>query len=200
MSNERRKYTKRRRAESEEATRLRITEAAVALHGSVGPARTTISAVAERAGVQRATVYRHFPDEESLFAACSGHYVALNPPPDLTAWSEETDVDARLRRALTEVYAWYDRTEPMLQNVLRDEELVPAMAAPIATRRAYLGMVVDALLTGRRERGHARRRVKAALTHALAFPTWQSLVRENGLKDSEAVSLMAAMVEAAGQP
>ena len=200
MSNESRKYTKRRRAESEQETRLRITEAAVALHGSVGPARTTISAVAERAGVQRATVYRHFPDEESLFAACSGHYVALNPPPDLTAWSEETDVDARLRRALTEVYGWYGRTEPMLQNVTRDEELVPAMAAPIARRRAYLGMVVDALLTGRRERGHARRRVKAALTHALAFPTWQSLVRDNGLKDAEAVSLMASMVEAAGRP
>jgi AcrR family transcriptional regulator len=199
MSNERRKYTKRRRAESEQETRLRITEAAVALHGSVGPARTTISAIADRAGVQRATVYRHFSDEESLFAACSGHYTALNPPPDLTAWSKETDAGARLRRALTELYAWYDRTEPMLQNVLRDEALVPGMAAPIATRRAYLGMVVDALLTGRRERGHARRRVKAALTHALSFPTWQSLVRDNGLKDAEAVSLMAAMIEAAGR-
>jgi AcrR family transcriptional regulator len=197
MSNERRKYTKRRRAESEQETRQRITEAAVALHGSVGPARTTISAVADRAGVQRATVYRHFPDEESLFAACSGHYAALNPPPDLTAWSDEKDVGARLRRALTELYSWYDRTEPMLQNVIRDEALVPAMAAPIARRRAYLGMVVDALLAGRRERGHARRRVKAALAHALSFPTWQSLVREQGLEESEAVALMAAMVEAA---
>jgi AcrR family transcriptional regulator len=199
MSNERRKYTKRRRAESEHETRLRITEAAVALHGDVGPARTTISAIADKAGVQRATVYRHFPDDESLFAACSGHYAALNPPPDLTAWSEEPNIGARLRRALTELYAWYDRTEPMLQNVVRDEALVPAMAAPIARRRAYLGMVVDALLTGRRERGHARRRVKAALTHALSFPTWQSLVRDNGLKDAEAVSLMAAMIEAGGR-
>jgi AcrR family transcriptional regulator len=199
MSNERRKYTKRRRAESEHETRQRITEAAVALHGDVGPARTTISAIADRAGVQRATVYRHFPDEESLFAACSGHYAALNPPPDLTAWSDEKDVDARLRRALTELYAWYARTEPMLQNVLRDEQLVPAIAAPLARRRAYLGMVVDALLTGRPERGHARRRVKAALTHAISFPTWQSLVRDNGLTDTESVSLMVGMVEAAGR-
>jgi AcrR family transcriptional regulator len=198
MSNERRKYTKRRRAESEQETRQRITEAAVALHGSIGPARTTISAIADQAGVQRATVYRHFADEESLFAACSAHYTGMNPPPDLTAWSEEPDPGTRLRRALTEMYAWYDRTEPMLQNVLRDEEMVPAMAAPIARRRAYLGMVVDAVLAGRRERGHARRRVRAALTHALAFPTWQSLVRHNGLEDAEAVSLMAAMVEAAG--
>ena len=198
MSNETRKYTKRRRAESEQETRRRITEAAVSLHGSVGPARTTISAIAERAGVQRATVYRHFPDEESLFAACSGHYAALNPPPDLTAWSDEKDAGARLRRALTEMYEWYGRTEPMLENVLRDAPMVPAMAKPVSRRLAYLDMVIDALLTGRRERGNARRRVKAALTHALSFPTWQSLVRENGLNDSEAVSLMATMVEAAG--
>jgi AcrR family transcriptional regulator len=197
MSNQRRKYTKRRRAESEQETRLRITEAAVGLHGSVGPARTTISAIAEKAGVQRATVYRHFPDEESLFAACSGHYAALNPPPDLTAWAEEKDVGARLRRALTELYSWYDRTEPMLQNVIRDEALVPAMAAPIARRRAYVDMVVDAVVAGRPERGHARRRVRAAIAHALSFPTWRSLVREQGLEDDEAVALMAGMVEAA---
>jgi len=200
MSNERRKYTKRRRAESEQETRLRITEAAVALHGSVGPARTTISAIADKAGVQRATVYRHFPDEKSLFAACSGHYAALNPPPDLTAWSDEEDAGTRLRRALTEMYAWYGRTEPMLENVLRDAPRVPAMAEPVSLRLAYLGMAIDALLTGRRERGHARRRVKAALTHALSFPTWQSLVRDNGLADDEAVTLMAGMVEAAGRP
>ena len=198
MSNETRKYTKRRRAESEQETRLRITEAAVALHGSIGPARTTISAVADKAGVQRATVYRHFPDDESLFAACSGHYAALNPPPDLTAWSDETDVDARLRRALTEMYSWYARTEPMLENVVRDAPVVPAMGAAVARRLAYLDMVLDVLLSGRPERGHARRRVKAALAHAFAFPTWQSLVRDNGLKEAEAVSLMAAMVEAAG--
>jgi AcrR family transcriptional regulator len=199
MSNETRKYTKRRRAESEQETRLRITEAAVALHGSVGPARTTISAIADKAGVQRATVYRHFPDEETLFAACSGHYTALNPPPDLTAWSQEKDAGARLRRALTEMYEWYGRTEPMLENVLRDAPMVPAMAEPVSLRLAYLEMVIDALLTGRRERGHARRRVKAAITHALSFPTWQSLVRDNGLKDDEAVTLMAGMVEAAGR-
>src|SRR4029079_10451309 len=113
MSNETRKYTKRRRAESEQETRLRITEAAVALHGSVGPARTTISAIGDKAGGQRATVYRHFPDEETLFAACSGHYAALNPPPDLTAWTEK-DPGERMRRALTEMYDWYGRTEPML--------------------------------------------------------------------------------------
>ena len=100
-----RAYRKRRRAEQEEETRLRITEAAVDLHGSVGPARTTVSAIAERAGVQRATVYRHFPDEEALFAACSSHWAALNPPPDPAAWAEIADPDERLRRALSELYS-----------------------------------------------------------------------------------------------
>src|SRR5918996_4055938 len=86
-----RPYRKRRRAELEDQTRLRITEAAVELHGRVGPARTTISAVADRAGVQRATVYRHFPDEDALFAACSGHWAAMNPSPDPSAWQAIRD-------------------------------------------------------------------------------------------------------------
>ena len=199
MSGERRKYTKRRRAEAEQQTQQRITEAAVDLHGSVGPARTTISAIADRAGVQRATVYRHFPDEETLFAACSGHYAALNPPPDPTAWREISEPDARLRQALGEIYAYYGRTESMIENVTRDMPLVPAMAKPVARRRAYLEMVVEEILAGRRERGHARRRVKAAIGHATSFATWQSLVRQQGLDDSEAAAMMASMVAASGQ-
>ena len=198
MSNERRKYTKRRRAEAEEQTRQRITEAAVELHGSVGPARTTISAVADRAGVQRATVYRHFPDEESLFAACSGHFAALNPPPDLAAWREIADPAARLEQALADLYPYYRRTEAMLDNVMRDAPLVEAMTKPVARRLAYLQAVVEALMAGRPERGNARRRVKAAIGHATSFSTWQSLVRQQGLGDSEAAATMAAMVEAAG--
>ena len=199
MSNDRRKYTKRRRAESEQQTRERITEAAVELHGSIGPARTTISAIAERAGVQRATVYRHFPDEETLFAACSGHYAAMNPPPDPAPWVAIADPAARLKQALTEIYGFYRRTEPMLENVTRDIPHVPAMAKPVARRLAYVEAVVDALMAGRPERGNARKRVKAAVGHALSFGTWQSLVRLQGVADTEAVAMMAAMVEAAGR-
>src|SRR5918997_961695 len=105
MSSEPRKYTKRRRAEQEDQTRQRITEAAVALHGSVGPARTTISAIANEAGVQRATVYRYFPDEETLLAACSGHFAAMNPSPDPAPWKDIRDPGVRLRRALSELYS-----------------------------------------------------------------------------------------------
>src|SRR5918999_3074579 len=111
-----RRYEKKRRAELEAETRRRITESAVELHGSVGPARTSISAVAERAGVRRSTVYRHFPDEAALFEACSSHWEAANPPPDLGAWAAIADPDERLRTALGELYAFYRRTEPMMEN------------------------------------------------------------------------------------
>ncbi len=148
--------------------------------------------------MQRATVYRHFPDEESLFAACSGHFAALNPPPDPGAWREIAEPAARLEQALADLYPYYRRTEAMLENVMRDAPLVEAMAKPVQRRLAYFEAVIETLMAGRPERGHARRRVKAAIGHATSFPTWQSLVRQHGLGDSEAATMMAAMVEASG--
>lgn len=192
-----RTYRKRRRAEQERETRERITEAAVKLHGSVGPARTTVSGVAKEAGVQRATVYRHFPSEESLFAACSAHYWQANPLPDPAQWSAIADPAVRLRTALGELYALFGRTEGMLDKTVRDAPLVPAMAAASGAFLAYVEAVVDAIVAGRPERGKARRRVRSAVGHAVSFRTWQSLVRGQGLTDAEAVELMAAMVEAA---
>jgi AcrR family transcriptional regulator len=196
-SPETRRYRKRLRAEQELRTRQAITEAAMKLHGTVGPARTTVSGVADEAGVQRATVYRHFPDEASLFQACSSHYASLHPPPDPSAWAEIRDPRQRLRRGLTDVYRWWEETEDMMSLVMRDAPLVDAMTAPVEAGRAYLGAVRDALLRGRPERGKARRRTSAAIGHALAFSTWQSLVREQGLTVPDAVELMAAFVESA---
>jgi AcrR family transcriptional regulator len=120
-------YRKRKRAEQELATRERITEAAVALHQTLGPARTTVKAIADLAGVQRATVYRHFPDEETLCGACTAHYSARHPAPDARAWAAIRAPDARLRRALTELYAWYGKTEAMLSKVVRDLDALPAV-------------------------------------------------------------------------
>src|SRR5512133_2157702 len=110
MADEKRPYRMKKRAELEEETRRRITESAVALHGTLGPARTSISAIAQHAGVRRSTVYRHFPDEAALFAACSSHWRAANPPPELAAWREIDDPDERLRVALRELYGHYRRT------------------------------------------------------------------------------------------
>src|SRR5436309_400521 len=113
MADQKRQYRKKRRAEHEEQTRLRITESAVELHGTLGPARTSISAVAARAGVRRSTIYRHFADEASLFAACTAHWMAAHPPPDLAAWAATDDSGQRLGKALRELYAYYRATEPM---------------------------------------------------------------------------------------
>jgi AcrR family transcriptional regulator len=195
----RRVYRKRRRAELEEETRLRITEAAVDLHGSVGPARTTISAIADRAGVQRATVYRHFPDEEALFGACSAHWMAEHPLPDLAVWTAIEDREKRLRTALREVYEWFERGEYMVEKTTRDAALVPALRPSMEAIAGWLEAATDAIVSGRPERGARRRRLRAAVGHALSFDTWRSLVRDQGLSASEAIELMAGLAAAAAR-
>ena len=199
MSDETRPYRMKRRAELEEQTRRRITESTVALHEELGPARTSISAVAERAGVRRSTVYRHFPDEEALFAACSSHWSAANPPPDPSAWAGIDDPAQRTETALRELYAFYGRTERMYVSLLRDEPLVPILQRLLAGFYGYLRAIEDTLMAGRGLRGHAARRTRAAMGHALAFPTWRSLAREQGLGDEDAVALMCLLVEGAAR-
>jgi AcrR family transcriptional regulator len=197
MSNQTRPYRMQRRAESQEETRLRITESAVALHASVGPSRTSISAVAAHAGVRRSTVYRHFPDEAALFDACTAHWAAANPPPDLAAWAAIENPDERLEVALAELYAYYRRTAPMLDNLFRDETTVPLVQQRFAAFRGYFHAARDTLMTGRRLRAAARRRTQAAIGHAIAFSTWKSLVREQGLADADAAVLALGFVAAA---
>jgi AcrR family transcriptional regulator len=197
MSDQKRPYRKKRRAELEAQTRLRITESAVELHGTLGPSRTSISAVAERAAVRRSTLYRHFPDEGALFQACSAHWAAANPVPDLSAWGAVEDPDERQRTALTELYAYYGRTAPMMDNLLRDEPTNPIVKQTFRGFRTYMGAARDTLIAGRRARGRTRGQVKAAIGHALAFTTWRSLVREQGLDDAQAVEMMCRFVAAA---
>ena len=191
-----RKYELKKRARQVAETHRRITEAAIELHGTVGPARTTLSAVAERAGVERRTLYRHFATEADLFAACSTHYYAANPWPDLGEWRAIRDPRWRLERALDELYAYYERTEPMLSNVLRDAELLDPARDAVAPLRAYLEEAAEVLVSGRRARGRRRQLVRSALRHALAFSTWHSLAT-GGIERSDAARLVTALVEAA---
>jgi AcrR family transcriptional regulator len=197
MTDEKRPYRKKRRAELETRTRLRITESAAALHGTLGPAHTSISAIAQHAGVRRSTVYRHFPDETALFAACSSHWQAANPLPDLDEWKAVSHPDERLRAALEQLYAHYRRTERMRENVLRDEASMPIIAKTLSGYRTYLAAAADVLMRGRGLRGGAAKRVRAAVGHSLAFGTWQSLGREQGLSDSQSADLMCRLVTAA---
>jgi AcrR family transcriptional regulator len=195
VSTEKRTYRLKKRAEDMAETRRRITEAAVELHGSVGPAHTTISAVAERAGVQRHTVYRHFPTEEDLFAACSSHYTAENPLPDLDAWRAIDDPGERLATALDELFAYFERTEQMWTRVYRDLDL-PVVQATMQSMAAYFDDVVAVLARGRRR----RRALTAGLRHGTSFETWRSLVHEGGISRAQGVELVSALVEAAGSP
>jgi AcrR family transcriptional regulator len=188
----RRKYVLRRRAATQAETRQRIVEAAVALHETLGPTRTTIQAVAERADVGRPTVYRHFPDERSLFNACSAHYLGRHPPPDPQAWRLIDDPSVRLRTALKRTYAWYRETEAMFTSVFRDLPDVPAlnevMAPLLARQEAIVRDLVAALAAT------SPRLAGACVRHALALATWRSLAIEEGLSDSEIVELMTTMI------
>jgi AcrR family transcriptional regulator len=197
-----RKYEQKRRAEQQAETRRRIVEAMVALHGEVGPARTTISAIAERAGVERLTVYRHFADETAMFQACSAHFAAeVAPPPDPATWAEVDDPADRLRAALLGFYAYYQRAERMLAHVQRDLPELPALATVMAPWDAFVAEVRDDLVAGWSVEGPAteaaRVRLAAVVAHALRFETWRSLAREEALGDAPAADLMVALAHAA---
>jgi AcrR family transcriptional regulator len=199
MSDQKRKYEKRSRAEAEAQTRLRITESAVELHGALGPARTTMSAVADHAGVRRSTLYRHFPDERALFGACSAHWAQANPPPDIGRWRAIDDPGERLDVALAELYAYYGETEEMLDKLLRDAQTVPVVDELMGAFRGFMEEAVTILMQGRGLRGNAAKRTRAAIGHALAFRTWQDLTEAQGLSDDQAADLMERLVAGAAE-
>lgn len=184
-----RTYTKSKRAENEAETRQRIVEAAVGLHTEIGPARTTISLIAERAGVQRHTVYAHFADEKSLLMACSGHTESLDPLPGPEAWDTINDPETRLRKALAVLYGWYERNAQLNSNVLRDLEDGHATLREIFAVRWQnrIEATFASLSGGLKSKG------KAALALALSFHTWRTLTG-GGLKPAAAVDLMARTV------
>src|SRR4051794_27440022 len=181
-----RKYELKARAEAQEATRRRIVEATVALHQEVGPAKTTISEVAKRAGVQRLTVYNNFPEEAALLGACSAHWVAQHPPPDPATWQSIREPVRRARAALMALYGYYRETERMSANVLRDAQTMPALAAILdGSRGALIDAVRDDLASAWERGGTPNPRLRAALALGLRFETWQALARDEGMSDEE---------------
>ena len=182
-----RTYQMRRRAELVDETRQRIVEAAVRLHTTIGPANTTISAVAEEAGVTRLTVYRHFPDLEVLFDACRGHWRNQHQPPDAAAWRTLPDLEHRARRGIGELYEWFGRNGDDLFPINRDRTAMPVGAQE--TERANSAALAGALVDGHVPAGRRGRRLRAMAGHLVGYWTWRSLVVEQGLSTDEAVDL-----------
>jgi AcrR family transcriptional regulator len=196
---EARPYRQKVRAERQEETRQRIIEAAVGLHLERGPAQTSINAIAERAGVNRVTVYRHFPDARTLLEACSAHARRVNPPPDLGRWRRIDDPRQRTEVALTQLYDYFRRTEAGWSNILRDAELVPLVKEMAEKRRlAYLREARDVLLAAWPRRPARRPLLRAVLGLAVDFRTWQTLCRREELDDRTAVALMVRLAGAVG--
>lgn len=193
----RRKYELKKRARQMAETRRRIAAAAAELHGTIGPARTSLSAVAELAGVQRHTVYRHFPTEADLFGACSAHFFAEHPLPDAAPWREIRDPHERLEQALGELYAYYEGTEQMFANVLRDAELIAALRPTLVPMQEFLDEVADILAAGWAGSACRPHLLAAATRHALDFRTWRSLTAEDRITRSEAIELATGLVELA---
>jgi len=197
MSSQSRKYALKARAEKLAQTRQRIVEATSALHAEVGPARTTVAEIARRAGVQRLTVYNHFPDESELFAACADYSLAQNPPPDPSAALTIDDPAERLRAVLTAFFAWYRKTARARENLQRDRLILPALDAAMRIRMDQrLSTLAGSLASGFHPGPGPAKRVRAAVALALDFWTWRRLAGE-GMSDEDAAALMVGAVQAA---
>lgn len=183
-----------RRQAAVEQTRERIVAAAFDLHATIGPSRTTIRAIADRAGLQRHTVYAHFPDLDSLYEACTVHGIRSTGMPEPEPWRTIDSPHDRLRHGLTEMIAWYRANEQMLGNVLFDidpEAPPPTTPDPFESRMVGLrGVLIDGWLVAPRRRPA----FDAVLRHALDFTTWRSL-SGGGLNDSQVVAILAGLVE-----
>lgn len=196
MTERKRKYELKDRARTQQQTRARIIDALIELHETVGAASTTVTEVARRAGVNRMTVYKHFPTEADMVAACTSHWSELHPPPDIDAWTAIADPDERLGVALGELYAYYRKTEAMWTTSYRDAALVESLGAIMdATWFASLDRAVERLAAGRGLRGRRRDRVAGALRLAVDFPTWRTLTSA-GLRDREAADVARTFVAA----
>lgn len=188
-----RKYNKSLRAEQQDETRERIVEALMELHEELGPANTSIKAIAEKAGVQRLTVYRHFPDEVSMFQACTSQWLKLHPPPDVGEWAQVKNASERSNTAMLAFYHYYRRTEKMWNASYRDLDKVEALHGPMAYFETYIDQVCGELVKAWKQTGHTKKQLQVTLRHALRFSTWQSL-KNAGLKDDKIVELLKAWI------
>ena len=195
--NQKRSYKMRERAKSQEETRQRIVEATMKLHEEIGPRATTISAIAEKAGVQRLTVYRHFPDETAVFQACTSHWLSLNPPPDPAEWADEADPRERARKALAAFYRYYKATQRMWTVSFRDVADVSALQDPMAEFAGFVASVAEDIAASFGSDPDGQ--IAATLKHAFVFPTWSDL-EELGLDSRRKTEIVIAWLSGFREP
>jgi AcrR family transcriptional regulator len=183
-----------------ERSRRRIAQAVYELHSEIGPARTTVSAIARRAGVERLTVYRHFPDELDMYRACLEHWSALHPWPDPAPWRKIRDPRRRLRTALREIYAFYERVEPLFFHGVADIPRLPKLQEADAPLFEHWNELRRVLLAGWGARGRRRARLSAAVGLVVDFQSWLALVRREGLQTEDAIEIAACLVDCAAGP
>jgi AcrR family transcriptional regulator len=194
MSSERRTYELKARAERQEETRRRIVQATMELHQEVGPARTTVAEIARRAGVQRLTVYNHFPEDGQLFAACQGLFLSRHPIPDFAEALAVEDPRARTKAVLVALYESHRERQQMMSKILRDRAVLPALDELMRNGLdAGFAQLAEAIAGGFGVRGKRLVRVRALAALALDFWTWDRLNRE-GFDDAAAADLMADVV------
>jgi AcrR family transcriptional regulator len=193
-SSEKRRYELKARAEAQRLTREQIVQATVDLHRELGPARTTVAEIARRAGVQRLTVYNHFPEPAALFGACQARWIQLHPLPDLAAALAHDQPVERFRAALLGYYRWYRETAPMAEWVQRDRAAVSALDELLhRTADARLDQLAHQLATALPADGRPADLMRALVRLALDFWTWRRLNRE-GLDDPTAATAMTNAV------
>jgi AcrR family transcriptional regulator len=189
-----RTYNLKKRAEQQEETRQRIVDATIYLHQTVGGQAATISAIAAEAGVERLTVYRHFPDEHALLSACTSHYMGQNPPPDPATWQGIDDPTRCLRTALTDIYAYHRQTEAIMSSAYADMPRIPLIRELMQPLFDYWSGIADGLADQYPVDDESRMLIRAAVGHAVDFLTWRSLSLGQGLDDNQAVEVMVSMV------
>jgi AcrR family transcriptional regulator len=191
-----RTYELRKRADSQAETRRRIVEATVTFHNTIGPARTTVADICRKAGIQRATFYRHFPDELSLFNECRAFAANERPLPDIAAFATIAEPIRRTRSALAAVYAYYRDNEQPMAAIIRDSEVMPVGGGFFQ----FADRLRDLIAAGWKARGKRHARILAACGHAADFQAWRSLARKQGLSDGDVIEAMVALITAAARP
>ena len=194
----RRRYTMGARADAVARTRQQIIDAAAdRVRASAEP--LTLLDVAARAGVSRATLYRHFASVTGLLDAVAADLLARARFDRLVAALEAPDPVQALRRVIVAGTGIWAADTALVRNLLglarAQPEAVPVIAQLEQGRLAALERLVARLhQAGRLRGGLAPARAVDLLLVITAFAAWDELRTTRG---RSAAAATAALVDLA---